>query len=71
VVGLLPSPDRAEALLQTLSTLNHTPPNSLMNLKEILKFADRAVFNKTGKHLNDLQQDILEATLQGHQYNIL
>ncbi len=39
-----------------------------MEFKEILRFADDAVFDKTGKHLNDLQRDILEETLQGHKY---
>ena len=39
-----------------------------MEFKEILRFADDAVFAKTGKHLNDLQRDVLEETLQGNKY---
>lgn len=39
-----------------------------MEFKEILSFADDAVFLKTGKHLNDLQRDILWETLQGNKY---
>jgi DNA-binding CsgD family transcriptional regulator len=40
-----------------------------MEFKEIFKFADDVILTKTGKHLNDLQRDILEETLQGHKYN--
>ena len=40
-----------------------------MEFKEILRFADNVILTKTGKHLNDLQRDILEETLQGHKYN--
>ncbi|HEY9701663.1 MAG TPA: ATP-binding protein [Allocoleopsis sp.] len=35
-----------------------------MEFKEILRFADHALYKKTGKHLNNLQSDILE----GHKY---
>jgi len=41
---------------------------SIMELKEILKFADDTIYSKTGKHLNNLQSDILEETLRGHKY---
>jgi hypothetical protein len=40
-----------------------------MELKKILRFADDVVLAKTNKHLNDLQRDILEETLQGSKYN--
>lgn len=39
-----------------------------MELKEILKFADDTIYTKTGKHLNDLQSDILQETLHGNKY---
>jgi hypothetical protein len=42
-----------------------------MELKEVLRFADNVVLTKTGKHLNDLQRDILEETLQGSKYNVI
>ena len=40
-----------------------------MNLKEFLTLADELVFAQTGKHLDDLQQDILQGTLQGKKYS--
>jgi len=40
-----------------------------MEFKEFLRFADDLIYDKTGKHLNDLQRDILEETLQGHKYH--
>jgi len=39
-----------------------------MNLKEMLKFADEIVFAKTGQHLDDLQEAILEGTLDRETY---
>ena len=39
-----------------------------MNLKEALKLADRIVFEKTGKHLDDLQEAVLRGTLQRETY---
>ena len=39
-----------------------------MNLKEALKLADRIVFEKTGKHLDDLQEAVLKGTLQHETY---
>jgi NB-ARC domain len=45
-----------------LCKLTQSPP--IRSFKEILRFADNAVYKKTGKHLNDLQSDILE----GHKY---
>lgn len=39
-----------------------------MNLKEVLKVADEIVFAKTGQHLDDLQQAILQGTLQRDTY---
>ncbi|MFB2974598.1 NB-ARC domain-containing protein [Aerosakkonema sp. BLCC-F183] len=40
-----------------------------MDVKEVLKFADEIVFNKTGKHLDDLEQAILRGVWQGHKYS--
>ncbi len=39
-----------------------------MNLKEMLKFADDIVFAKTGQHLDDLQEAVLQGTLQRETY---
>ena len=39
-----------------------------MNLKEALKIADRIVFEKTGQHLDDLQEAVLKGTLQRETY---
>ncbi|MEG4457722.1 NB-ARC domain-containing protein [Microcoleus sp. N9_A1] len=39
-----------------------------MNLKEMLKFADKIVFAKTGQHLDDLQETVLRGTLQHETY---
>jgi hypothetical protein len=39
-----------------------------MNLKQALKIADERVFEKTGQHLNDLQEAILQGTLQRDTY---
>jgi hypothetical protein len=39
-----------------------------MNLKEMLNFADRIVFEKTGRHLDDLQEAVLQGTLHRETY---
>ncbi|MEG3971932.1 NB-ARC domain-containing protein [Microcoleus sp. T2B6] len=39
-----------------------------MNIKEMLNIADRIVFEKTGKHLDDLQAAVLRGTLQRETY---
>ena len=39
-----------------------------MNLKEMLNFADRIIFEKTGQHLDDLQEAVLKGTLQRETY---
>lgn len=39
-----------------------------MNLKEMLHFADKIVFEKTGQHLDDLQEAVLRGTLQHETY---
>ncbi|MEG4332592.1 NB-ARC domain-containing protein [Microcoleus sp. AT9_A2] len=39
-----------------------------MNLKEALKIADRIVFEKTGQHLDDLQEAVLRGTLERETY---
>ncbi|MEG4320414.1 MULTISPECIES: ATP-binding protein [unclassified Microcoleus] len=39
-----------------------------MNIKEMLNLADRIVFDKTGKHLDDLQAAVLRGTLQRETY---
>ncbi|MCL1465541.1 NB-ARC domain-containing protein [Argonema galeatum] len=40
-----------------------------MDVKEVLKIADRLIFTKTGKHLDDLQEAILRGTVQGQKYS--
>jgi hypothetical protein len=39
-----------------------------MNLKEILTLGNRIVFEKTGQHLDDLQEALLKGTLQHETY---
>ena len=39
-----------------------------MNLKEALKLADKIVFDKTGEHLDDLQEAVLKGTLERETY---
>lgn len=39
-----------------------------MKLETLFQLADELVFTKTGKHLDDLQQTILQGTLQGKKY---
>ncbi|MEG4058179.1 MULTISPECIES: NB-ARC domain-containing protein [unclassified Microcoleus] len=39
-----------------------------MNLKEMLNVADRIVLDKTGQHLDDLQEAVLRGTLQRETY---
>ncbi len=39
-----------------------------MNLEEVLKLADRIVFDKTGQHLDDLQEAVLRGTLNRETY---
>ncbi len=39
-----------------------------MNLKQMLNLADKIVFEKTGQHLDDLQEAILQGTLQNKTY---
>ncbi|HEY9864724.1 MAG TPA: ATP-binding protein [Candidatus Obscuribacterales bacterium] len=39
-----------------------------MNLKEMLKVADKIVFAKTGRHLDDLEEAVLRGTLERETY---
>ncbi|GGA31460.1 hypothetical protein [Okeania sp. KiyG1] len=39
-----------------------------MDIQDVLKLADRLVFNHTGKHLDDLQKTIIEGVCQGNKY---
>jgi NB-ARC domain len=39
-----------------------------MNLEEMLKLVDKIVFEKTGAHLDDLQEAVLKGTLQRETY---
>jgi hypothetical protein len=39
-----------------------------MNLKEMLNFTDKIVFEKTGQHLDDLQEAVLRGTIQHETY---
>ncbi len=40
-----------------------------MNIAEVLQVADRLVFEKTGKHLDDLQQVVIQGVWQGKSYS--
>ncbi|MBE9164221.1 MULTISPECIES: hypothetical protein [Microcoleaceae] len=39
-----------------------------MDIREVLEFVDQVVYDKTGKHLNDLQRGIIEGTLNRLKY---
>ncbi|MGB5962358.1 MAG: NB-ARC domain-containing protein [Coleofasciculaceae cyanobacterium] len=39
-----------------------------MNLKEVLKLADEIIFTKTGQHLDDLQEAVLQGTIHRKTY---
>jgi hypothetical protein len=39
-----------------------------MSIKEALKLADRIIFEKTGQHLDDLQEAVLKGTLEHETY---
>lgn len=39
-----------------------------MDIQDVLKLADRLVFNHTEKHLDDLQKTIIEGVFQGKKY---
>jgi len=39
-----------------------------MNIQEITDLADQLIFNKTGKHLDDLQIQILKEAFEGNKY---
>jgi len=40
-----------------------------MDVKEVLKIANRLIFTKTGEHLDDLQEAVLRGTVQGQKYS--
>lgn len=40
-----------------------------MHVHEVLQFIEKAVYTKTGKHLNDLQRGIVEGTLKRQKYD--
>jgi hypothetical protein len=40
-----------------------------MNLEESMAFADRVVFERTGKHLDDLQAGLIQGVLQRKKYS--
>lgn len=40
-----------------------------MDIREVLEFVDNAVYDKTGKRLNDLQRAIIEGTLKQPKYS--
>ncbi|GAB4282005.1 MAG: hypothetical protein Fur0025_10850 [Oscillatoriaceae cyanobacterium] len=40
----------------------------VMGVEDLLQLADRVIFAKTGKHLDDLQRAILWGTLVGERY---
>jgi hypothetical protein len=41
----------------------------MMQAQEVLQFIEKAVYAKTGKHLNDLQREIIEGTLKRQKYD--
>jgi hypothetical protein len=41
----------------------------MMQVQEVLQFINKAVYAKTGKHLNDLQREIIEGTLKRQKYD--
>ncbi len=43
--------------------------SQLMDVKEVLRFADDLVFAKTGEHLEDLQEAILAGVWEGKKYS--
>jgi len=50
-------------------TITKTPTlTNLMDVEEILKFADNLVFTKTGKHLDNVQEAILLGAWQAQKY---
>ena len=42
-----------------------------MNVEEALKIADEAIFDKTGKHLTDVQKSIFEGSWKDQQYKVI
>ncbi len=54
----------SNVLYNTIQLTVHDP----MNLKEALKIADKIVFEKTGAHLDDLQEAVLKGTLDRETY---
>jgi hypothetical protein len=40
-----------------------------MDISEVLKFVDKAIYAKTGKHLNDLQNGIIEGIIKQQKYS--
>ncbi|MFM6367753.1 MAG: NB-ARC domain-containing protein [Dolichospermum sp.] len=40
-----------------------------MNVTEVLQFVDQLVFERTGKHLDDVQQAVIEGSYKGQTYN--
>jgi serine/threonine-protein kinase len=39
-----------------------------MDVEEALEFADKLIYAKTGKHLNDLEREVFSGSWQGHIY---
>ena len=46
----------------------HEPPRTIMDVEEVLEFADHLVFAMTGKHLDSLQQAILRGAWDNQKY---
>ena len=40
----------------------------MMDIEEVLKWTERLVFEKTGRHLDYLQKAVVEGTWQGKKY---
>lgn len=39
-----------------------------MDIQDVLQFIDETVYTQTGKHLNDLQRDIIEGSIKKKKY---
>ena len=42
-----------------------------MTITEVLQIVDRLVFSQTGKHLDDLQESVIEGVWQGQTYQVI
>ncbi|WP_366516886.1 NB-ARC domain-containing protein [Microcoleus sp. PH2017_16_JOR_D_A] len=52
-------------------TITKIPTSRLMDVQEVLRFADEMVFAKTGEHLDDLQKAILLGVWKGQKHSTI